>query len=60
MLHQFFSAETVQVPEECVLFLVLGVLFLSHHWKLPDSQSYVNANFNFAASATQTNHDKQY
>jgi hypothetical protein len=42
MLHQFLSAEAIQVPEETVLFSFLGVLFLSHDCTILDSNSYVN------------------
>ena len=44
MLHQFLSAETIQIPEESVLLFFLAVLFLSHGCKLLDCQKYVNAN----------------
>jgi hypothetical protein len=59
MLHQFLPSETIQVPEEGVLFIFLGVLFLSHDCKLLDSQDYVNADFKRLASATQPIRDRQ-
>jgi hypothetical protein len=59
MLHQFFSAETIQVPEECVLLIFLGVFFLGHHCKLPDAWEYVNPNSQFLALATLVIRDKQ-
>ena len=42
MLHQFLSAETIQVPEESVLFIFLGGLFLSHNCTVLDLQPDVN------------------
>jgi hypothetical protein len=42
MLHQFLSAETIQVPEESVLFIILGFLFLGHVCTVLDSHPYVN------------------
>ena len=51
MLHQFLSAETIQIPEESVLLFFLVVLFLSHSCKLLDSQKYVNTNSKLPASA---------
>jgi hypothetical protein len=42
MLHQFLSAETIQVSEERALFIFLGTLFLGHDSTVLDSQLYVN------------------
>jgi hypothetical protein len=52
MLHQFLPAETIQVPEESVLFIFPGVLFLSHGCKVLDSPSYVNTNSKFLVPAS--------
>jgi hypothetical protein len=42
VLHQFLSAETIQIPEEGILLNFLGVLFLRHSCTLLESESYVN------------------
>ena len=42
MLHQFLSAETVQVSKEGLLFSFLGVLFLSHICTVIEASSCVN------------------
>ena len=58
MLHQFFSAETIQVSEEGALFIFLVVLFLGHNCKLLDSQQYVNTNSKLL-STTNATRDRQ-
>ncbi len=42
MLHQFLSAETIQVSEEWILFVFLGILFLGHDRTVRDLPPYVN------------------
>jgi hypothetical protein len=42
MLHQFLSAETVQVSEEGVLFIFLVFIFLSHECTVLCSLPLVN------------------
>jgi hypothetical protein len=42
VLHQFLSAETVQVSEEGVFLGFLGVLFLGHNCTVLETQPHVN------------------
>jgi hypothetical protein len=42
MLHQFLSAETIQVSEVGVLFIFLGFLFLGHSCTVLDPRPCVN------------------
>ena len=42
MLHQFLPAETIQVSEESILLIFLGVLFLGHESTVLDLQPRVN------------------
>jgi hypothetical protein len=43
MLHQFLPPESIQVSEESILLIFLGVLFLGHGSTVLDLQPRVNA-----------------
>ncbi len=42
LLHQFFSAESIQVSEECVLLIFLGFLIFGHACTVREPRPHVN------------------
>jgi len=53
------SPEMIQIPKESVLFVFLGVLFLSHSSKVLDSQKFVNAHSKLPASTFRAIRDRR-
>jgi hypothetical protein len=59
VLHQFLSAEMVQVSEESVFLNLLGVLFLGHFRTVIESQSHVKSANSIIQMASNPNYVKK-